>query len=88
MYSYRGHVSFNISFLITLSVNFVRFKQIMMIDKKDLETTKKRLDLIEKVYTEKYSLLEDADTKEDAFKEGINAAIQSLNLHSVSKSFL
>ena len=55
----------------------------MDIKKEDINKLKKHLDLIDKIYDEKIEYLEEADTKEDAFKEGINSAIQALNIHLV-----
>lgn len=46
---------------------------------------KKREETIEKVYKEKEHYLDEVKTKEDAFRDGINAAMQVLNLHLVSK---
>ena len=48
---------------------------------------KKREETIEKVYKEKEHYLDEVKTKEDAFREGINAAMQVLNLHLVSNCF-
>lgn len=58
----------------------------MDIKKEDIEELKKHLEFIDKVYYEKIEYLDDADTKEEAFKEGINAAVQALNIHNVSVS--
>lgn len=55
-----------------------------MINKEHLESMRKREETIEKVYKEKAHYLDEVETKEDAFKEGINAAMQVLNLHLVS----
>ena len=57
-----------------------------MIDKEHLENMRKREETIEKVYKEKAHYLDEVETKEDAFREGINAAMQVLNLHLVSKT--
>ncbi len=58
----------------------------MDIKNEHIEELKKHLESIQKIYDEKIENLENADTKEDAFKEGINAAMQALNIHSVSNS--
>lgn len=55
-----------------------------MIDKRHLAIIRKREQTIEKVFKQKKHYLNDAETKEDAFREGINAAMQVLNLHLVS----
>ena len=52
-----------------------------------LNYMRKREETIEKVYKEKAHYLDEVETKEDAFREGINAAMQVLNLHLVSKTF-
>ena len=59
-----------------------------MIDKEHLAVMQKREETIEKVYKEKAHYLDEVETKEDAFREGINAAMQVLNLHLVSESLI
>ena len=58
-----------------------------IINEGHLENMQKRQETIEKVYKEKAHYLDEVDTKEDAFMEGINAAMQLLNLHLVSECY-
>ena len=56
----------------------------MIVDKKDIDKLKIHMDKVTEIYEKNIGEL-DADTIEDAFKEGINVAIQALALATVSQ---
>ena len=55
----------------------------MQIKEEDLEILRKGLETIERVYKEKSHYLDEVETKEDAFREGINSAVQVLKLNQI-----